>query len=60
VSAKSGLSTVPKKRRPYNKPTVTKLTPEEAKTALEAKGVPEDENVQKLLEAVKLRMEETN
>jgi hypothetical protein len=60
VSAKSGLSSVPKKRRPYNRPTLTRLTPEEAKTALEAKGVPDDENVQKLMEAVKLRLGEKN
>ena len=45
MSAKSSLSLVPKKRRPYNGPTLTKLMPEEAKTVLEAKGVPDDENV---------------
>ena len=59
-ASKSGLSSVPKKRRPYNRPTLTKLTPEEAKTALEAKGLPDDANVQKLMEAVKLRLGEKN
>ena len=59
MPAKSGLSWVPK-RKPYNKPTLKILTPAEAKAALEAKGVPDDENVQKLMEAVKLRLGETN
>jgi hypothetical protein len=58
VSAKSGLSRAPKKRKPYNAPTLTKLTPEEAKDALKAKGLPDDENVQKIMEAVKLRLGE--
>ena len=52
----SGLSNAPKKRKPYNAPTLTKLTPEEAKTALEAKALPDDENVPKLKEAAKLRL----
>ena len=58
MSANSGLSRVPKKRRPYNGPILTKLTPEEAKTALETKGLPDDENVQKLMEAVKRKLGE--
>jgi hypothetical protein len=53
-TSKSSLSHDPKKRKPYKGPTLTKLTPEKARTALEAKGLPDDENVQKLMEAVKL------
>jgi len=54
------LSNAPKKRKPYSAPTLTKLMPEEAKTALEAKGLPDDANVQKLMEAAKLRLREEN
>jgi hypothetical protein len=57
-ASKSGPSSVPKKPKPYNRPTLTKLTPEEAKTALEAKGLPGDENVQKLMDATRLRVGE--
>ena len=60
MSAESGFSGVPKKRKPYNSPTLIKLTPEEAKATLEAKGLPGDEKVKKLLEAVKLRLGEKN
>ena len=48
-ASNSRLTNAPKKRKPYNAPTLTKLTPEEGKTALEAKGLPDDENVPNLL-----------
>lgn len=54
------LSNAPKKRKPYNAPILTKLTPEEAKNTLEAKGLPDDEKVPKLIEAAKLRLGEKN
>lgn len=56
----SRLSDTPKKRKPYHSPTLTKLTPEEAKTLLEVKSLPDDQNVQKLMEAAKLRLGEEN
>jgi hypothetical protein len=59
-ASNSGLSNARKKRKPYNAPTVTKLTPEEAKAALEATGLPDDEKVPKPVEAVKLRLGEKN
>jgi hypothetical protein len=55
-ASNSDLSSAPKKRKPYNAPTLTRVTPEEAKTALDAKGLPDDENVPKLMEAVRLRL----
>ena len=59
-ASNSRLSNAPKNRKRYNSPSLTKLTPEEAKNALEAKGIPDDENVQKLIEAAKLRLGEEN
>jgi hypothetical protein len=55
--SKPVLSSVPK-RKPYNRPTVTKLTPEEAKAVLEAKGIPGNEEARQLLEAIRLRLGE--
>jgi len=37
---------------------VKELTPDEAKAVLEAKGPPDDENVKKMLNAVRLRLGE--
>ena len=53
-ASKTGLSSAPK-RKPYNRPTVKKLTPEEAKAELEAKAIPGSENTQQLLDALKKR-----
>lgn len=47
-ASKTGLSSAPK-REPYNRPTVTKLTPQEAK------ATPGSENTQQLLDALKKR-----
>ena len=46
-----------RRRKPYKKPTATKLTLEAAKTALEAKSIPGDEQAEKLLEAIKTQLE---
>ena len=46
------------KPKPYSLPTVKELTPDEAKAVLEAKGPPDDENVRKMLNAVRLRLGE--
>jgi hypothetical protein len=54
-ASKIGLSNAPK-RKPYNRPTVTKLTPEEAKTELDSNAATGCENAQRLLAAVKLRL----
>jgi hypothetical protein len=59
-ASNSRLSNAPRKRKPYNAPTLTKLTPEEVKTALEAKGLPDDQNVPKLKEAAKLKLRKKN
>jgi hypothetical protein len=53
-ASKTGLSGAPK-RKPYNRPTVTELTPEEAKAELEAKAIPGCENTQQLRDALKKR-----
>jgi len=42
-------------RKPYNRPAITKLTPEDAKSELEAKPAPGCENAQQLLDALKKR-----
>ena len=46
-----GLSGIPKCLS-YNRPTVTKLTPEDARDILESKVVPGDKQAQKLREAI--------
>jgi len=46
------------KRRPYNKPTFTKLTPEEAIVVLKAKSIPVAEQAQQLMHALKLKLED--
>jgi hypothetical protein len=55
-ASKSSPSSVPNTPKPYSQPTSKKLTLEEAKAVLEAKGVPGDENVQKLLDVIRLRL----
>jgi hypothetical protein len=57
VSAiKSGPSSFPRKPKPYNTPGAKQLSLEEAKEALETKGLPGDENVQKLLDIIRLSL----
>lgn len=56
-ASNSALSSIPK-RRPYNRPILTKLAPEEAKTELEAKAIPGDEQARQLLETLRLRLGE--
>jgi hypothetical protein len=48
------------KRRPYNKPALKKLTPEEAEAELKAKAIPGDEQAQQLMDAIRVRLEEKN
>jgi len=42
------------KRKSYKRPTLQKLTPEEAKKLLEAKAIPGDPQAEKLLNEIKL------
>jgi hypothetical protein len=44
-------------RLPYNKPVLTKLTPEEAKAKLETKSIPGDEQERQLMEAINSALE---
>jgi hypothetical protein len=46
----------PRKRKSYKRPTLTKLTAEEAKALLEAKAIPGDEHAQQLLEAARRQL----
>lgn len=47
-----------RRRKPYKKPTVTRVTPEAAKTILEVKSIPRDEQADKLLEAIRTQLED--
>ncbi len=40
------------KRKPYTAPTVTKLTPQQAKSKLEAQAIPGDQQAEKLLREI--------
>jgi hypothetical protein len=57
VSGGKPLSSTTDKRLPYNPPTVTKLTSEEAQAALESRVTPGDEQAEKLREVVKPELE---
>jgi hypothetical protein len=46
-----------RKRKPYRPPTVTQLTPEEAKSMLEAKGIPGDQGTKELLKEINRQLE---
>ena len=48
------------KRRPYHRPTLTRLTPEEAKAMLEAQSIPRDERARKNSGRKQVRLEEKN
>lgn len=56
AARKPGPKSTRKKRKPYEKPTLTQLTAEAAIAALETKGIPGDEQVEKLVQAIKSRM----
>jgi hypothetical protein len=45
------------RRKPYKAPALTQLTPEAAKTILETKSIPGDKQAEKLLEAIRTRLE---
>jgi spore germination cell wall hydrolase CwlJ-like protein len=57
VSASKRFPSTIHKRRPYNRPTVTKLTHEEAQAALVSKVAPGDERAEKPREGVKSDLE---
>jgi hypothetical protein len=57
AASKSVPNSTHKRRKPYEPPAVTKLTPEAAKTILETKSIPGDEQAEKLLEAIRTRLE---
>jgi hypothetical protein len=46
-----------RKRKPYRPPTLTKLTPEEAKSMIEAKGIPGDQKTKELLKEINRQLE---
>ena len=53
---RSGLSSIPK-RLPYQKPTAAKLTLDEATEVLESKAIADDEQAEKLRDAIKSELE---
>ena len=55
-ASKSGPSRAPRKPKRYNPPAAKELTLEEAKVALETKGLPGGENVQKLLDIIRWKL----
>jgi hypothetical protein len=57
-ASKSHPPSARQKPKPYSPPTVKELTLGEAKAVLETKGAPDDENVKKVLNAVRLRLGE--
>jgi len=46
------------KRRAYHKPSLRKLTPEQAKAELEAKSIPSDKQAEQLMDAINRRLGE--
>ena len=56
-AGKSVPNSINKRRKPYEPPAITKLTLEAAKTILETKSSPDDEQAEKLLEAIRTRLE---
>ena len=57
AASKSVPNSANKRRKPYKPPVLTELTPEAAKTILEAKSIPGDKQAEKLLEAIRTRLE---
>jgi hypothetical protein len=57
VASKFVPNSTNKRRKPYKRPTITKLTPEAAKSILETKSIQDDEQAEKLLEAIRTRLE---
>lgn len=57
AASKSVPNSTNKLRKPYKTPAITKLTPEAAKTILEPKSIQGDEQAEKLLEAIRARLE---
>jgi hypothetical protein len=57
VSASKSVPSSTRKRRPYNQPTLIKLTLEEAKAALDSKAAPGDEQAEQLHKAIKSELE---
>jgi hypothetical protein len=56
-ASKSVPNSTNKRRKPYEPPAITKLTPEAAKTILEIKSIQGDEQAERLLEAIRTRLE---
>lgn len=59
AASKSVPNSTHKRRKPYEPPAITKLTPEAAETILETKtkSIPGDEEAEKLHEAIRTRLE---
>ena len=57
AASKSVPNSANKRRKPYKTPAITELTPEAAKAILESNSIPGDEQVEKLLEAIRTRLE---
>jgi len=57
AASKSVPNITNKRRKPYKTPALTKLTPETARTILETKSIPGDKQAEKLLEAIRTRLE---
>ena len=57
AASKSVPSSTKKRRKLYEPPAITKLTPEAAKTILETKSIQGDEQAERLLEAIRTRLE---
>jgi hypothetical protein len=57
AASKSDPNSTNKRRKPYKPPAITKLTAEAAKTILETKRIPGDKQGEKLLEAIRTRLE---
>jgi hypothetical protein len=57
AASKSVKNSTNKRRKPYKPPAIAKLTPEAAKSILEKKSIQDDEQAEKLLEAIRTRLE---
>jgi hypothetical protein len=57
VCASKSIPSRVRNRKPYNKPALEELTPENAKKLLESRADPTDKNVEKLLKEIKRRLE---
>ena len=56
-ASKSVPNRTNKRRKPYKPAAITKLTPEAVKTILESKSIQGDEQAERLLEAIRTRLE---